>query len=58
MKKFWNQFYKSKVGLYVMNTLLLIIVWKLISFEFTVVLALGFIIGEIDYHYINHINKT
>jgi hypothetical protein len=54
MKKFWNQFYKSKVGLYVMNTLLLIIVWKLISFEFTVVLALGFIIGEIDYHYINH----
>lgn len=55
MMKIWNKFYDSRVGKYIVYTLLYWFFWKLAGFEFTVIIALGTILGEI--HYLNKDEK-
>jgi len=48
-----KEFYNSRVGQYVIYGLTYLVFWKLAGFEFTVIIVLTTILGEIHYQYMN-----
>jgi hypothetical protein len=55
MIKLWNKFYDSRVGKYITFISIYYFFWKLAGFEFSVIIAVGTILGEI--HYLNKDKK-
>ena len=53
MKNLWSKFYNSRVGQYVIYGITYLVWWKLAGFEFTVIICLTTILGEIHFQDMN-----
>lgn len=44
-----KDFFKTRTWLYIQNCILAAICWQIMGFEFTVIVGVGLILGELDY---------